>query len=266
MSSGLAQYALVQCTTGPLAIAGGGTFDDIEGLVAGIREVGWPNIEMRLWDRWQPAHYAGYLEKVLATGVIARTVHAPPRTEDLLSGRTPDEAIEVFDGCVAAARMAGSRAIVFHAWDLRKASFDPRSLVSNLQAVHERYAGEGLALCLEALPGYSTLLPLLEKECPYLQFVADTQWAAVEGDWRPLLDRTPRVTGLHVQTFVDVSGEGEMVLGRGRFGAACDVRSVIREMRARGFSGEVTLEPLGVTSDRSPLRQALRYLAALVSS
>ncbi len=265
MSSDLAPYVLVQCTTGPLAVAGGGAFDDIERLVAGIREVGWPNIEMRLWDRWQPARYVGYVERVLATGATARTIHAPPLLEGLLSGRTPDDALEVLDGCVAAARVAGSRAIVFHAWDLRESSFDLRALVSNLHALHERYGGEEMAWCLEALPGYSRLLPLLEKECPYLQFVADTQWAAVEGDWRPLLDRVPRVTGLHVQTYIDVS-EGQPVLGRGRFGAACDVPGIIRELRVRGFSGEVTLEPLGVSSDKSPLKQALLYLAALVSS
>jgi len=267
MSFNLALNTQVQCSTGPLATAGGGTYDEVERLVVGIRELGWPRVEMRLWNKWRPALYVDYVEKVLATCVSVKTLHAPALTEDLLSTGAPDDAAAVLDRCVDAARTAGSRAVVFHAWDLRKTSFDLSALVSNLQALHEKYGREGLVWCVEALPGYSTLLPVLERECPHLRFVADTQWAAVEGDWRPLLDRIPRVCGLHVQSHVDFDETGRVVLGRARLGAACDVPGIMRDMRAQGFSGEVTLEPLGVThSGRGPVRQALEYLAGLVNS
>ena len=254
----------VQCSTGPLAIISGGAYDEVERLVLGIRRLGWPRVEMRLWNKWQPARYVSYLESVLATGVLVPTIHAPALTEELLSRTAPDDAGAVLDKCVEAARAANSRAIVFHGWDLRKPAFHRSALVRNLQALHERYLREPLVWCVEALPGYGTLLPVLERECPYLQFVVDTQWAEVEGDWRPLLERTPKVCEIHVQSHIDFDEGGRVMLGRARLGAGCDVPSIIRTMYAQGFSGEVTLEPLGVTpSGAGQIRRALEFLAEL---
>jgi sugar phosphate isomerase/epimerase len=254
----------VQCSTGPLARAGGGSYDEVEKMVVGVSRLGWPRVEMRLWNKWPPADYVGNLESVLTTSVSVPTIHAPALTEELLSRATPDDAGVVLDRCVQAARASLTRTIVFHGWDLRRPQFDEKALVRNLNALQERYAREPLVWCAEALPGYSTLLPLLERECPHLRFVLDTQWATVEGDLRMLLDRTPVISGIHVQSFLDFDSDGSIVLGRTRFGASCDVREIVRELQVNGFSGEMTLEPLGVTqSECGPIRKALEFLVGL---
>ncbi|HAI21450.1 MAG TPA: hypothetical protein DCM14_06125, partial [Clostridiales bacterium UBA8153] len=63
-----------------------------------------------------------------------------------------------------------------------------------------------MTLSVETIPGHSGLLPGLVKACPLATYTADTQWAALDGSWAQLYALVPKITNVHVQTYVDEEG------------------------------------------------------------
>lgn len=232
----------ILCSTGPVARLAGGTWSDAGATIKGVSRLGWPFVELRLWDEWKQPFAEIASEVSQYADILA--VHAPPVTEQLLS--LPDQhlAHSVIEKCAEVALGAGAKLVVVHAWDLRWGNFDMATLMRNLNDVARRLLDRGLQLSIENIPGHRTLLPDIASSCPDLTFTIDTQWTTLENSWDLVYSLTPRVDNIHVQTYIDVADDNPR-LGRvsgGRF----EPGEVLREFVTRGFKGLITLEPKNV--------------------
>jgi sugar phosphate isomerase/epimerase len=254
-------------------------------MIEGIRKLGWPAIELRLWQEWDEGDLIQVAGRVRATGVEVGSVHVPPDSEALLS--TPGherDAEHLMEKCLAAALAAGAKVAVIHAWDLRHPEFSRDVLTRNLNGSARFFESRGVTLSVESIPGHTRMLPVVAARCPEVTFTADTRWAALEDSWDLLSGLIPRLTNIHVQTYVDPVPGGGVALGRTALpaGAAAhadsaaaavtgggadagrpfDAERVMRRFAHAGYAGLVTLEPNGVPGvNETHLRQALEMLA-----
>lgn len=252
---------VVQCSTGSLAPYGGGRYSDVNAVIRGVRVLGWPAVELRLWEEWEAPDFAGVARQVTCPGTAVHTVHAPPETERLLGCAGCGEIAEtLLFKCAAGARVAGARGLVLHAWDLRLTDFRLDLLIENLNKFALAMPA-GLALSVETIPGHVEVLPDVLRDCPDVMVTVDTQWVALQGSWEFAYGLMPRVSNLHVQTRVEVGEDGSVLMGCTRAGSRFDAEKVVREFVSLGFEGTVTLEPQGVPGiTPEQLRRALMLL------
>lgn len=260
----------VQCSTGSLAPLGGGRYWSVSAVLGGIAALGWPSVELRLWQEWDEGDLAQVARRVRDMGYHVGSVHIPPDTEALLPmmGQEdgPCEALSsLMRRSLEAALAAGARVAVLHAWDLRLPTFSKAVLVENLNRFCEMFSRQGVALSVENIPGHIGMLPAIAAGCPAVSFTADTRWTAHQNTWEFMRGFLPRLTNLHVQTYIDPAGEGVVL---GRLGT-CEPFDAEREVRAfldRGYTGPVTLEPNGVASaGETNLRRALEMMESWVA-
>ncbi len=244
----------ILCSTGPVAHLARGIWSDAGATIEGVSQLGWPFMELRLWDEWnrpftEIASQVSQYSEVLA-------VHAPPVTEQLLSSPDQHLAHSVIEKCAEVVLGAGTKLVVVHAWDLRRKSFDMATLIRNLNDEARRLLDRGIQLSIENIPGHPTLLPDIAGSCPDVTFTIDTRWTTLERSWELVHTLTPRVDNIHIQTYIDIVDDSPC-LGRvseGRF----EPGEVLTEFITRGFEGLITLEPKNVTENGDAyLRKAL---------
>lgn len=240
-------------------------------MLDGVRKLGWPAVELRLWQEWDEGDLAQVARRVRDAGIVVNSVHVPPDSEVLLPMRgqpgNSGALADLMERSLAAALAAGARVAVVHAWDLRLPTFSSETLVENLARFAATFGGEGVSLSVENIPGHVRMFPLIAEACPEVSFTADTRWSAHECSWDLLLGLVQRITNIHVQTYIDPIEGGGVTLGRldtcGPFNAQREVRRFVES----GYAGLVTLEPNGVPSiTETHLRQALEMLQGWVSS
>jgi sugar phosphate isomerase/epimerase len=204
--------------------------------------------------------------RVRDAGAEVNSVHIPPETETLLS--TPGhgrDAVDLMDKCLSAALAAGARVAVVHAWDLRCPEFSQSCLIEGLNRFGRSFGDRGVSLSVENIPGQLRMLGIIADSCAQVSFTADTRWAAMEDSWGLLSDLIPRLTNVHVQTYVDPLEAGGVTLGRTGTGLGAKsfhAERVMRSFAEGGYSGLVTLEPNNVQNiDETHLRQALEMLS-----
>lgn len=255
-------HAIVQCSTGSLAPLGGGRYWNVAAMMEGVRLLGWPAIELRLWQEWDEGDMTTVAGRAKDAGLEINSVHIPPDSEVLLSTLgCLDAARDLMDKCLQAALAAGARVAVVHAWDLRRPQFSQGALVDNLNLFSQALAQHGVSLSVEGIPGHVSMLPVIARACPGVSFTVDTQWASLEDSWDLVNHLMPRVTNVHVQTYVDPIEGGGVAMGRTAAGRRFDAEKVIRGLTAGGYAGLVTLEPNGVPGvSEIHLRRALRNL------
>lgn len=247
----------ILCSTAPLARLAHGSWSDPRAIIEGVSLLGWPSVELRLWDEWnrpfvEVASQARNYSEVLS-------VHAPPVTEELLSMSDSNPAHSIIEKCIQCALVAGAKLLVIHAWDLRRKSFNMESIIRNLNNEANYCLDKGIQLSVENIPGHSILFPYLVDQCPQITFTIDTQWTALENSWQLVYTLTPRVNSIHVQTYIDVI-DGSLRLGRVS-GGEFEPGQVLREFVNRGFKGLITLEPKNVTENSDAyLKKALVML------
>lgn len=260
----------VQCSTASLAPLGGGRYWNVAAVLGGIAALGWPSVELRLWQEWDDGDLARVARRVREAGFTVGSVHIPPDTEALLpmAGQEdgPGQALSsLMDRCLGAALAAGARLAVIHAWDLRLPTFSVDMLLKNLERFSLAYTREGVTLSVENIPGHARMLPLLADACPGLTFTADTRWTAQQGSWELMRGFASRITNLHVQTYIDPAGEG-VSLGRLGTCAPFDAEGEVKALLGKGYAGPVTLEPNGVAGAGGvPVRKALEMLNSWVA-
>ncbi len=252
---------VVQCSTGSLSPFGGGSYWSVPAVLRGIKTLGWPAVELRLWAEWGQPDFAEVARKVRGQGVAVHTVHAPPDTERILGcAGLKEHAMALLMRCAAGAEAAGARGIVVHAWDLRISGFHLPLLIDNLGALAHAMPA-GVVLSVETIPGYLKVLPDILRDCPDVMVTVDTQWVSLEDSWDFVYQIASRVNNLHIQTQVNTTGSGDVQLGRTQYGPYFDAEKVVREFISRGFRGAITLEPQGVSGTTpEQLRQALLLL------
>ncbi len=251
---------VVQCSTGSLAPLGGGRYWNAGAMLDGVLKLGWPAIELRLWQEWDDDLVA-VARKAHDAGFQVNSVHVPPDSEALLSTPGCQQAAQkLMDKCAEAALAAGARVAVVHAWDLRRPQFSEGTLLDNLNALAGRLGSQGVSLSVESIPGHVRMLPAIAQSCPGVSFTPDTQWAALEDSWALLKSLMPRTVNVHVQTYVDPVPEG-VALGRTATGWSFDAEAFARGLVTAGYRGLVTLEPHGIPAvGETHLRQALDRL------
>lgn len=228
----------------------------------GMRVLDWPSVELRLWQEWDESDMAGVAARVRESGFSVGSVHLPPETERLLSTlECAEQASDLMDRCLEASQAAGAAVAVVHGWDLRVPGFSQRVMHESLRRFGERYREAGVSLSVEAIPGHVELLPEIRSCCPQVTFTLDTQWASFEDSWGLHPGLMPQVTNFHVQTHIDSSDDGSVLLGRTGAGPDFDAEAVVRSLAACHYCGLVTLEPRGVPgAGQLQLRLALRKL------
>ncbi|MGE5578905.1 MAG: sugar phosphate isomerase/epimerase family protein [Bacillota bacterium] len=233
-------------------------------MLEGIRKLAWPVVELRLWQEWDEGDMPSVARRVREAGVTVNSVHLPPESERLLSTPGCGEAVQsLMDECLSAALEAGARVAVVHAWDLRLSQFSQSVMTENLCRYFEAYSRSGVSLSVEAIPGHSALLPEVLRGCPGVAVTLDTQWACLENSWRLFEQQKTRVNNVHVQTRVEIGGDGDVTLGRTNMGPGFDAESVVKGIAAGGYAGPVTLEPTGVPAiGETEIRRALHKLDA----
>ena len=235
----------VLCSTSPVARLADRIWSDPDATVEGVRRLGWPFVELRLWEEWNRPFIDIASQISRYADVLA--VHAPPVTERLLCLPDASPARSVLQRCSEVATGCGAKVVVVHAWDLRLSNFDKTTLIRNLNDEAARLAESGIRLSIENIPGHSVLLPDIAASCPGVTFTIDTQWTTLENSWELVRTLTPRVDNVHVQSHISVTDDGPY-LGRvsgGRFQPS----EVLAGFVGRGFKGFLTLEPKGVSQN-----------------
>ncbi|MEW6308051.1 MAG: TIM barrel protein [Bacillota bacterium] len=253
---------LVQCSTGALPSICLGERSTPATVAAAVQLLAWDAVELKLEGAWwSPSEFVEAARRLVDAGVSVATVHAPNRFERLLGfpGRT-GEALALLQACLATASTAGASTLVLHGWDLRLPGFDPEQMVAGINACAE--ASGQVTLSIEALPGFTRMLPLIVQACPAVTWTADTKWATVDGGWEKLFGLAGRIDNVHVQSRIEPVGENGVVLGQTEAGY-CDVPATLARLAASGCGGAITFEPNGVRpGEAASVHRALRALAS----
>lgn len=257
---------LVQCSTGALPSICLGERSTPAAVAAAVQLLAWDAVELKLEGAWwTPAECVEAANRLVDSGVSVATVHAPNRFEQLLGfpGRT-DEALALLEASLATAVAAGASTLVIHGWDLRLPGFDPEQMVAGINTCAE--ASGKVTLSIEALPGFTHMLPLIVQACPTVALTADTKWATVDGGWERLFGVAGRIDNVHVQSRIEPVGENGVALGQTEAGY-CDVPATLARLAAGGCGGAITFEPNGVRpGEAAAVRRALEALVSALNA
>ncbi len=277
------------CSTGTLPAAVGGSYYDLEAVVAGACAVGALDLELVLQPDWRPFEpprdrrpegdretgkwTTSQIISVMgrwreATGGRIRSVHANSDIGCFLGSRDEGErrtGIRLLEDACGAAEELGADIVVLHMWNTWADDISTDDAARRVRAFAE--GCPHLSLAVENIPisarGWSQaelMFHLSELLPPRVGFTLDLSWSSMYRNLDHLLDLLPRVRNVHVQGRLgEVDGRtvllpraGDMDLGR-----------AVARIRDRGYSGQWTLE---LNRPRSPgdFLRAMSYLECLL--
>lgn len=255
---------LIRLSTGLLPGIAGGHHLDPDGLSRGAELIGWPQLELRVFSEWSKAEEIEIARLLASGGFRVTAVHAPVDFEKAAgfpgqSGVFARLSSRLLETC----SLFQPECVVLHCWDLRLRGFDTAVMLESLEILSSRLGDTWLSV--EAIPGFSLVIPAIAHALPQVRFTVDTQWCCLEGCAELMLSFAERVDNIHVQTCLDPEGNS-VILGRNRYGSV-DVLRFVEAFVENGFSGCLTLEPVGVgQGERGLIVKALELLHAWFGS